>query len=53
MPPQHPRSRATPTVTNQKRILGFAKGMGSVPNSFFDPLPKDLEALYNGEEPEK
>lgn len=32
------------------RPLGLAKGMGTIPASFFDPLPPDLLAAFNGEE---
>ncbi len=33
------------------RPLGLAKGTFEVPASFFDPLPDDLLALFNGEGP--
>jgi prevent-host-death family protein len=34
-----------------KRHIGMAKGSFSVPSSFFDPLPEDLSALFEGREP--
>jgi antitoxin (DNA-binding transcriptional repressor) of toxin-antitoxin stability system len=32
------------------RPVGLARGMGTIPPAFFEPLPDDLAALFNGEE---
>jgi antitoxin (DNA-binding transcriptional repressor) of toxin-antitoxin stability system len=32
-----------------KRRIGLFKGLGEVPDSFFDPLPDDLLKAFNGE----
>jgi len=34
------------------RPIGLCKGMFEVPPEFFEPLPADLLALFNGEGPE-
>ena len=34
------------------RPIGLCKGMFEVPPEFFEPLPPDLLALFNGEGPE-
>lgn len=31
-----------------QRVIGLAKGKFTTPRSFFDPLPKDLEAIFSG-----
>ncbi|MEX2444129.1 MAG: type II toxin-antitoxin system prevent-host-death family antitoxin [Alkalispirochaeta sp.] len=36
-------------VSAGRRIIGLEKGRLQVPDSFNDPLPVELEALYNGE----
>ncbi len=33
------------------RPLGLGQGLGQVPPGFFDPLPPDLLAAFEGEEP--
>ena len=35
-------------VVRRRRLLGLAKGMGHVPKRFFDPLPDDILALFEG-----
>lgn len=32
----------------KKRVIGLAKGMGHVPPEFFDPLPDDIQAYFEG-----
>lgn len=32
-----------------RRVVGLEKGRLHVPDSFNDPLPHEIEALYNGE----
>jgi len=32
-----------------RRAIGLEKGRLQVPDSFNDPLPDDIEALYSGE----
>ena len=32
-----------------QRMLGFSKGLISIPPTFFDPLPDDELALWSGE----
>jgi prevent-host-death family protein len=32
----------------RKRPIGLAKGMGLVPPEFFDPLPEDIQAYFEG-----
>jgi antitoxin (DNA-binding transcriptional repressor) of toxin-antitoxin stability system len=41
------RPVAAPRTT--PRPLGLAKGLGEIHPSFFEPLPDDLLALFNGE----
>lgn len=36
-----------------QRPIGLAQGMGTIPPTFFDPLPNDLLALFSGEEPSR
>ncbi len=36
-----------------ERPIGLCKGMFEVAPEFFEPLPPDLLALFNGEEPER
>ncbi len=33
----------------RRRPTGLAKGEFSVPDTFFDPLPEDMVAAFNGE----
>ena len=33
------------------RPVGLARGKGTIPPTFFEPLPADLAALFSGEEP--
>ncbi len=33
---------------SQPRPVGLGKGLAEVPESFFDPLPDDLLALFDG-----
>ncbi len=40
--------RPVPVPATQ-RAIGLEKGRLHVPDSFNDPLPAELEALYNGE----
>ncbi len=35
-----------------KRPIGLCKGMFEIPPEFYEPLPPDLLALFNGEGPE-
>jgi antitoxin (DNA-binding transcriptional repressor) of toxin-antitoxin stability system len=35
-----------------KRPIGLLKGKFEIPPEFFEPLPPDLLAAFNGEEPE-
>ena len=35
----------------RKRALGLAKGMAKILPEFFDPLPPELLAAFNGEAP--
>ncbi len=44
--------RRLPRVRRAKRPIGLCKGMFEVPPDFFEPLPPDLLALFNGEGPE-
>jgi prevent-host-death family protein len=37
----------------QPRPIGLAKGEFEIPPEFFEPLPPELLAAFNGEEPEK
>ncbi len=32
-----------------KRRIGLFKGLGEVPDSFFDPLPDDILKAFNGD----
>ncbi len=41
--------RPTTAPTRTPRPLGLGKGLGEIPPSFFEPLPDDLLALFNGE----
>lgn len=34
---------------SSRRVIGNEKGRLRVPDSFFDPLPAEIEGLYNGE----
>ena len=43
--------RASPHVRTTPRPLGTAQGLGHVPDSFFEPLPSDILAAFNGEDP--
>jgi antitoxin (DNA-binding transcriptional repressor) of toxin-antitoxin stability system len=43
-----PAPRALPLA---QRPIGLARGLGTIPPTFFDPLPDDLAALFGGEEP--
>ena len=45
--------RRLPQPGKAKRPIGLDKGAFDVPPEFFEPLPPDLLALFNGEEPEK
>ena len=41
-----PAVRLTPVVEKPKRVFGASKGLFTVPDSFFDPLPDDeMEGL--------
>jgi prevent-host-death family protein len=42
--------RPLPGHRQKKRPIGLAKGIFSVPVSFFDELPVDLTAPFNGAE---
>jgi prevent-host-death family protein len=41
--------RPLPAHRHKKRPIGLAKGKFSVPASFFDELPIDIAAPFNGE----
>jgi antitoxin (DNA-binding transcriptional repressor) of toxin-antitoxin stability system len=45
------RPVAVPARRTGPRPLGLGQGLGQVPPAFFDPLPPDLLAAFNGEEP--
>ena len=34
--------------TTQPRPVGLGKGLAQVPSSFFDPMPDDILARFNG-----
>lgn len=40
--------RAIPGRPKGARPIGLAKGVFKVPKSFFEPLPRDLAALFEG-----
>jgi antitoxin (DNA-binding transcriptional repressor) of toxin-antitoxin stability system len=42
---------AAPAEATTPRPVGLARGLGTVPPSFFEPLPDDLVALFSGEAP--
>lgn len=42
--------RALPQAGLRKRPIGLAKGKLKVPPSFFEPLPDDIIAAFEGEE---
>lgn len=33
-----------------RRPVGLARGMGTIPPTFFEPLPSDLASLFGGED---
>ncbi len=35
--------------SRKERVIGLEKGLLTVPDAFFEPLPDDLLALYSGE----
>ena len=37
-----------PEPTSQPRPIGLGKGLAEVPESFFDPLPGDILARFDG-----
>jgi antitoxin (DNA-binding transcriptional repressor) of toxin-antitoxin stability system len=41
---------ATQSQPPVPRPVGLARGMGTIPPTFFEPLPNDLTALFSGEE---
>ncbi len=40
--------RALPATPREPRPIGLAKGQFKVPDSFFDPLPDDIIAAFEG-----
>jgi antitoxin (DNA-binding transcriptional repressor) of toxin-antitoxin stability system len=40
------------SLKRRKPRIGFAKGEFTVPPSFFEPLPDDMLAYFNGEGPD-
>lgn len=40
--------RALPVAPRKPRPIGLAEGQFKVPDSFFDPLPDDLIAAFEG-----
>ncbi len=40
--------RALPTTPRKPRPIGLAEGEFKVPDSFFDPLPDDIIAAFEG-----
>lgn len=40
------------SLKRHKPRIGVAKGMFTIPDSFFEPLPDDMLALFNGEGPD-
>jgi len=40
--------RALPATPLEPRPIGLAKGQFEVPDSFFDPLPDDIIAAFEG-----
>jgi antitoxin (DNA-binding transcriptional repressor) of toxin-antitoxin stability system len=45
------RGTAAPAEAPMPRPVGLARGMGTIPPSFFEPLPDDLVALFSGDVP--
>jgi antitoxin (DNA-binding transcriptional repressor) of toxin-antitoxin stability system len=41
--------RPLPSSRDKKRPIGLAKGTASLPPSFFEPLPPEIEAAFNAE----
>ena len=41
--------RALPRPRKAPRPIGLYRGKLKIPRSFFDPLPADIEAAFNGE----
>ncbi len=41
--------RALPRPRNAPRPIGLYRGKFKLPRSFFDPLPADVQAAFNGE----
>ena len=42
--------RLLPRATTEPRPIGLAKGMIEVPPAFFEPLPDDLLAAFEGDD---
>lgn len=43
--------RAAPRVSREARPFGLAAGEFEVPTAFFEPLPADIQAAFEGSEP--
>lgn len=43
-----PVAKLIPVPRQKPRVPGLAKGMLTVPDSFFDPLPEDLLRAFEG-----
>jgi prevent-host-death family protein len=41
--------RGLPRPRKEPRPIGLYRGKFKIPRSFFDPLPTDIEAAFNGE----
>ena len=41
--------RALPKPRTEKRPIGLGKGLISIPDDFFDPLPEDVLRAFEGE----
>ena len=41
--------RPIPATPKNPRQLGLGKGSGTIPSSFFEPLPDDILDAFNGE----
>ncbi len=43
--------RPLPRRPSKQRPIGLAKGLLTVPSSFFEPLPKDVLDAFEGKDP--
>ena len=40
--------RGLPTARDTARPIGLSRGEFDVPDTFFEPLPKEMEAIFEG-----